>query len=570
MLIRIKKGSGGIEEYLKEGRKQGRHKTRDELDERVILRGDLNTLSLAINYAQTAKKWKSNYTHISLAFTHENSDITPETMTDIVNEVVAHFFHLYNNNEICAYAEAHLPKFQHELNASTGEKHQRLPHIHLVVAHLNAQTGKQLRMLPFTTEADRAFQSYLCARYDLIDPIDRLRSGETTITKKDFIARLKSNDEGVTKKSSMRLTRELLAELLDTATSVQDIQQRLDNAKGIDSVRFVSTAKNRYFKVSINNKTVNLRGKLFEKVAALCAATPLKSAPVPAPKRKTEQENVRLLELYKAKHRANQYQKKTPQQTYASQYQRQQKWLDTREKEQKQFYVFYRSHISQELIAGFSFWESLNERYLINRAEGIKIYDKGDRIVVDASNPAFLTKAIRIALTQAQAKGWDIDNLTVNGNDAFKSAVKQEIKHILLDQQRHQSPAIALTPIVAVPVKNIYTDNLSQQLLKQAEDIEQQSLSKERVNTLKSALNAEKVLNFASENLGVLNEHFQITADNKIQDLRTTRKPQNVIDFMFKTCHLTFADSLVQLEQLYEKQQQEEEAEEEDNSMGMR
>ncbi|MFI3121248.1 MAG: hypothetical protein QX203_14845, partial [Methylococcaceae bacterium] len=96
------------------------------------------------------------------------------------------------------------------------------------------------------------------------------------------------------------------------------------------------------------------------------------------------------------------------------------------------------------------------------------------------------------------------------------------------------------------------------------------SLSKERVNTLKSALNAEKVLNFASENLGVLNEHFQITADNKIQDLRITRKPQNVIDFMFKTCHLTFADSLVQLEQLYEKQQQEEEAEEEDNSMGMR
>ena len=41
MLIRINGGAGGIKEYLEDGQKKDRFYTRDELDERVILDGDL-------------------------------------------------------------------------------------------------------------------------------------------------------------------------------------------------------------------------------------------------------------------------------------------------------------------------------------------------------------------------------------------------------------------------------------------------------------------------------------------------------------------------------------------------
>ena len=42
MLIRPKGGRDGIKKYLEHGHKEGREHTRDELDERVRLDGDLD------------------------------------------------------------------------------------------------------------------------------------------------------------------------------------------------------------------------------------------------------------------------------------------------------------------------------------------------------------------------------------------------------------------------------------------------------------------------------------------------------------------------------------------------
>ena len=49
MLIRVRGGEAGIREYLEEGRKDGRDYNRAELDERVILAGDLKLTDAIIN-----------------------------------------------------------------------------------------------------------------------------------------------------------------------------------------------------------------------------------------------------------------------------------------------------------------------------------------------------------------------------------------------------------------------------------------------------------------------------------------------------------------------------------------
>ena len=49
MLIRISGGESGIKDYLEDGQKQGRDYSREELDERVILDGDLTLTDVIIN-----------------------------------------------------------------------------------------------------------------------------------------------------------------------------------------------------------------------------------------------------------------------------------------------------------------------------------------------------------------------------------------------------------------------------------------------------------------------------------------------------------------------------------------
>lgn len=554
MLIRIKKRSGGIEEYLQEGKKQGRTQTRDALDERVVLRGDLNTLSSAIKYAQNFNNWHANYTHITLSFTHEEIDIDLTKMTNLVDEVVAHFFHLYRQEELATYAEAHLPKFQHELNAATGEQHQRLAHIHLVVAHLNTQTFNELRMLPFETEADRAFQSYLCEKYDLVDPANCQRQNAHEISKKNFIARLKANDNAANKQSKKTIIRETLAELLQTVSSLDDARECLKNADWIEQVTLVTTKKNQYFKVRVENQSFNLRGKSFENLAQFYA-NPVIAGTKPAVNVINSQaERIAYLDAHKKKHRENQYQKKKSKtKAYAERHQTYQTWLDKLLQEQKTFYVIYRHTIKPELIQGFTFFDTLNEHYLINVEEGIKIYDKGDKIIISVQNDAALVKAIHVALGQAIAKGWDINDLTVEGSAKFKAAVEKEINRLYFD---HQDKASAHNLLPLIPCKTerhtaLYDDNVAKELMLRAQEIEVESLSKERIALLKQELAAESVLAYAIEHLGLLAEHFVVTSDNKIQDTRTHRKPQNVVDFLCKSCHFKISAALPLLDKLY-------------------
>lgn len=93
MIIRTSRGEKGIAEYLKHGAKQGRNYTRDALDERVVLAGDLDVTDRIIASMESAEG-VSRYLHITQSFKEDVID--PETLRKIAEESVAFYGAAYN------------------------------------------------------------------------------------------------------------------------------------------------------------------------------------------------------------------------------------------------------------------------------------------------------------------------------------------------------------------------------------------------------------------------------------------------------------------------------------------
>lgn len=66
MLVRINGGNKGVCEYLEKGYKQGREYTRDEIDHRLVLDGDLALTESVID--TIPDNGQERYIHITLSF----------------------------------------------------------------------------------------------------------------------------------------------------------------------------------------------------------------------------------------------------------------------------------------------------------------------------------------------------------------------------------------------------------------------------------------------------------------------------------------------------------------------
>ena len=173
MLIRVSGGGGGSKEYLEDGRKQGRGFTRDELDERVILAGDLEATDAII---QLMENDGERYLHITLAF--KEDEVSRATMENIAREFEQFLFSAYRSDEYSFYAEAHLPKIKSYTHEQTGDFVERKPHIHFVVPKINLLTGRHLNPLGVVEKNQRhidAFQEYINHKYGLASPKDHRR-----------------------------------------------------------------------------------------------------------------------------------------------------------------------------------------------------------------------------------------------------------------------------------------------------------------------------------------------------------------------------------------------------------
>lgn len=173
MLLRPGGGLTGIKEYLQRGHKQGRSHSRGELDERLVLAGDLdvtNAIILSVNSTS------ENYKHFTLSFKEDSIDRA--TLLAIAQEFEAFAFAAYKSGEYNFYAEAHIPRIKSYTNSLDGELVERKPHIHIVIPKLNLLSGHILNPLGMTDQNVNfidAWQEHINAKYGLASPKDNRR-----------------------------------------------------------------------------------------------------------------------------------------------------------------------------------------------------------------------------------------------------------------------------------------------------------------------------------------------------------------------------------------------------------
>ena len=173
MLIRISGGIQGIKEYLENGQKQGRDFSRDELDERVILAGDLEATDAVI---QRMDNDGEKYLHVTIAF--KEDEIDRETLAAVAREFESFAFAAYDQDEYSFYAEAHLPRVKSYTNEQTGEFIERKPHIHVVVPKTNLLSEQHLNPFGVVEQNEKfidAFQEHINNKFGLASPKENRR-----------------------------------------------------------------------------------------------------------------------------------------------------------------------------------------------------------------------------------------------------------------------------------------------------------------------------------------------------------------------------------------------------------
>jgi hypothetical protein len=173
MLIRVRGYHDGIKAYLEKGQKQEREFDRDEMDERVILAGDL---ALTNDIIQSMDTMAERYINVTLSF--KEDEVSRKVLGEIVREFEAFAFAAYRRDEYNFYAEAHVPKLKSYADRRSGELVERKVHLHIVIPEINLLSGHRLE--PFG-KVDRhhrfleAFQENINAKFGLASPKDNRR-----------------------------------------------------------------------------------------------------------------------------------------------------------------------------------------------------------------------------------------------------------------------------------------------------------------------------------------------------------------------------------------------------------
>ena len=258
MITRINGGNSGIAEYLENGRKAEREYTRDELDHRLILSGNLETTNQIIQSIEN--NGQERYLHITLSF--QENDVSPETLKSVTNEYKSLLMNAYHEDEYNFYAEAHLPKIKNILNNATGETFERKPHIHIVIPETNLITGKKLLptgKVTFTEQYMDAIQEHVNYKYKLASPKDTTRVSDNNYA--NVLSRTKGD---LFKERNAELKKEILNGISNKNISTfKDFGHYL---KGFGEVKLRKPdTDNPYYAIKFkgDSKFTNLKNPLF-------------------------------------------------------------------------------------------------------------------------------------------------------------------------------------------------------------------------------------------------------------------------------------------------------------------
>lgn len=175
MLIRASGYNTGAQEYLEQGNKSGREFSRDELDHRLILDGQLSVTREI--YESIPDHGQDRYLTFTLSFKEDQVD--PKVLKAITAEFKNFLMHAYVPGEFNFYAEAHLPKIKEIQDKKTGEMIQRKPHIHIIVPRINLLSGNEANPVDVYMKHEKhfeAFQEYINQNYGLASPREHVRA----------------------------------------------------------------------------------------------------------------------------------------------------------------------------------------------------------------------------------------------------------------------------------------------------------------------------------------------------------------------------------------------------------
>jgi len=264
MLIRAGGGTSGagLAHYLITGEMQGREKSRDDLDHRVWLEGDLEqTARIIDSFDRDGEK----FMHFSLGFYEDR--LSPEKLEAIAADFKSFISAAYGVNELNFYAEAHIPKIQ-SYKDRDDKPVFRKPHIHFIVPTVNMVSGE--RANPFemmstkygtdvsTWEMLKAFQEQTNHKYGLASPEDHKR--QTMNSEMEAIAGHQNkvdspNFDGIkTKQHLLAIQERMIVERIETPEAFRAMLKKMGAVKDANSKEFGP-----YLKVKLPGEAKHVR-----------------------------------------------------------------------------------------------------------------------------------------------------------------------------------------------------------------------------------------------------------------------------------------------------------------------
>lgn len=537
MLIRVDADRGGIVDYLINGRKSGRDFTRDELDERVVLAGNIDVLDFTIqNFNGKGNKYK----HYTLGF--KEDEIPLDILEAISSDWNDFILSAYDADEVCIYTEAHLPRIKSIVDSRTGELQERKPHIHSVVPQVNLLDGEHLDPLGYFKYSQKyvnAFQQIINDKYGLSDPQTNRRI--FTATKSETISWYKGDAfTGANRDIRASIFDEIIKRKIDSRASLHTLLKEFGTVREVNA-----GAETSYFNLKVpgSKKGINLKDYAFSS-AFLSLSSEDKSAFLTSemkcnyetnqPGRVSKEEAILLVEEWHTFRAKEVKYMNSGSKFYKTQY----KFMS---KEQKLAVLADREKEFYETYRGIDYDRNKDQSRTDRRATAFERI--GDNL---RSSSANLAAARRSAGNLDQGARNVADRTTLRAVAAIVAGRggHQAADHANASFGERSKPGNAAGSLVS---RYRYEHDQRQDRAK--------SESRSEFAEIKHHLDAARLLAYLSKSHGLVVQKYQVTkGQDGSERIRCGNQNLNVSDFLTKEMHLPWKEAAPILRDVYARQ----------------
>lgn len=562
MIARTTRGQHGLADYLLTGKRSDSKLTREQKDSVVPLYGNLDFFKATEKYINKYKNYKDTYSHTTLSFSQkdmeklneiEDSQKRDELFKELVLLYLKHHTSGYDlEQEVVAYAEAHIPKI-----LKNEEDKQRFPHIHIAIAKYNPLDDTQLKTTFFNNSfMDDVLQSYVCKKYGFEIPrdVDIFPDNKDTKNEDTLVNQIISK---------MAITRDKWIELLKEIQTIDELLHFLENdLKLKKDVHYKIAGSKTYKYIKILNlqernkrsNHLNINGKDFQRFIIKDD----ENRTFPKDKPKKELEDIlssyykrRIDLIYKRRSKKTKELLKNIQIADNKKSTSKENKFTYQTYQQKLFNQHY-DYLINDKLKGYYISKVGDEVTIKNFSKNIQIIDKGNQIL-SLTNSTNLQEQVRLMIEISLAKDWELENIQASGSEEFINEANKQIANLLLLKNQKQKQNKKDSQSTKKP--KTYTQKINEDL--KEKEFQNQSKNDIDIKTLKENLDPTLVLEYAVIHFKLDAKNFDLTSDNKIENLTNKQKPKNVIDFLQKELNLTTKESIEICKTIYEKQESE-------------